>query len=111
LDNVIESMHIMKRELIIKLTGSVATENYQQIQSTVEDKINQEDENFDSLVFDLDNVTYVSSAGLRMFSFFSQLMIENDKEYHLINLDPMLKKMFMLTGYASSYDIKEKEKE
>lgn len=110
MSSVIKSIHNDNKNFIVTLSGSVAMENYSQIQSTVEEAVNN-DPDFESLIFDLDEVNYVSSAGLRMFSYFSQLMLDNGKGYHLINLDPMLRKMFMLTGYASSYDIKEKKVE
>ena len=61
-----------------------------------------------SFVFDLDNVVYVSSAGLRMFSSVNKVAQEQNVSYKLINLRKDILKMFQLTGYASIFKIEEK---
>lgn len=56
-------------------------------------------------VFDLKNVVYVSSAGLRMFSAINSILQETGTEYKLINLTKDILKMFQLTGYSSMFKV------
>jgi len=58
-------------------------------------------------VFDLKNITYVSSAGLRMFSAVNNHLQENGIEYSLKNLTHDILKMFQLTGYSSMFRVEE----
>ena len=50
-------------------------------------------------------VTYVSSAGLRMFSAVNQKATENIISYKLIQMKESISKLFQLTGYASAFTI------
>ena len=64
----------------------------------------------DELIFDLDNVIYVSSAGLRMFSSLNTKLQDDGVGYQLINLMDEILKMFQLTGYSSMFKVTEKPK-
>lgn len=56
-------------------------------------------------VFDLQNIVYVSSAGLRMFSAINNVLQESGVEYRLKNLTKDILKMFQLTGYSSMFKV------
>lgn len=56
-------------------------------------------------VFDLKNIVYVSSAGLRMFSAINNALQETGTEYRLKNLSKDILKMFQLTGYSSMFRV------
>ena len=80
--------------------------NYEEIQNEIIEILKNRDIN--NFVFDLDNVSYVSSAGLRMFSAVNKVASENCIDYKLINLVSEIYRMFELTGYASAFKIEEK---
>lgn len=87
----------------------IDAKNFEEIQKKATELLNG-DECVDiaDFVFDLDNVIYVSSAGLRMFSSINKVAQDLNVNYKLINLRRDILKMFQLTGYASIFEIEEK---
>ena len=59
-------------------------------------------------VFDLNDVTFVSSRGLTMFSDISTMCKKNQIDYKLIGVRRDIVKIFQLTGYASVFKIEAK---
>ena len=57
----------------------------------------------------MNDVTYVSSAGLRMFSAINQYAEEKQYVYKLIEMQNAILKMFQMTGYANAFQIEVKE--
>ena len=93
--------------LIVKLTGKVDAVNYEKILTDVTELL--ENGEVESLVFDVNDVNYVSSAGLRMFSGVGKLCKSKNIDYMLDGLRRDIYKMFQLTGYASILKIRVKE--
>ncbi len=85
----------------------IDAKNFEDIQTKAINLL-QDDDKIAEFVFDLDNVIYVSSAGLRMFSSVNKVAQERDVEYRLVNLRKDILKMFQLTGYASIFRIEQK---
>lgn len=85
----------------------IDAKNFEDIQTKAINLL-QDDDKITEFVFDLDNVIYVSSAGLRMFSSVNKVAQERDVEYRLVNLRKDILKMFQLTGYASIFRIEQK---
>lgn len=79
--------------------------NYEQIQAEVEGLL---EEGVETFTFDVNDVTYVSSAGLRMFSSVNKVCKSKGIEYKLSGLREDIMKMFRLTGYASVFKIEVK---
>ena len=61
------------------------------------------------LIFDMDIVTYVASAGLKMFTQVSNVCRKKGIDFEIINLSKTIHKIFLLTGYATVFDIRIKE--
>lgn len=80
--------------------------NYEEIQKEIIDILKSKE--VDEFVFDLNEITYVSSAGLRMFSAINKVAVENCIDYKLINLVSDVYRMFELTGYTGAFRIEEK---
>lgn len=100
-----------ENKLILKFLpncSSINAKNYAEIEDLAEAII--EDMVEDELIFDLDNVIYVSSAGLRMFSSLNTKLQDVGIGYQLINLMDEILKMFQLTGYSSMFKVTEKPK-
>lgn len=93
-------------DMTIFLNGKIDASNSETIQEYVVKLIDETE--LTSIVFDMNDVTYVSSAGLRMFSAVNQKSIEYGIEYRLINMRQDIQKMFQMTGYASAFSIETK---
>ena len=81
----------------------IDAKNYSDIEDAAKSAI--EDIQESEFVFDLNNIVYVSSAGLRMFSAINNELQEIGVEYKLINLTKDILKMFQLTGYSSMFRV------
>ena len=83
---------------------SIDAKNFSSIEK---DAIIVMNENTDmqSLIFDLSNITYLSSAGLRMFSAIHNAAQESHIDYELVGCSKDIKEMFLLTGYSSIFTI------
>ncbi|MBR6355275.1 MAG: STAS domain-containing protein [Alphaproteobacteria bacterium] len=57
------------------------------------------------LVFDLADVDYVFSAGLRVFLQAQKIMNANGGTMKLINLQPSVKEIFEIVGFANIMDL------
>lgn len=91
-------------DILIKLSGKIDAANYEEIQEKVLNLLNT-DEEIESLTFDVNEVSYVSSAGLRLFSAINTVCKKNQISYKLSGLREDIMKMFQLTGYASIFKI------
>lgn len=58
-----------------------------------------------NLVFDLKGVDYVFSAGLRVFLQAQKIMNANNGKMRIINIDPAIKSIFEMVGFANIMDI------
>ena len=101
-----DSYELENGNMTIYLTGKIDASNSETIQEYIANLIDENE--LSELVFDMNDVTYVSSAGLRMFSALNQKSIEYSIEYRLINMRQDIQKMFQMTGYASAFSIETK---
>jgi len=90
-------------ELRMFLDGRIDGNTSENIQKQAVEAI--ENEEIESFVFDVNGVTYVSSAGLRMFSGISGLCRSKGIDYCLDGLREDMMRMFQLTGYANIFKI------
>jgi anti-anti-sigma factor len=58
-----------------------------------------------NLIFDLKEVDYVFSAGLRVFLQAQKIMNANGGKMKIINIDPSIKSIFEMVGFANIMDI------
>lgn len=101
-----DSYELENGNMTIYLTGKIDASNSETIQEYIANLIDENE--LSELIFDMNDVTYVSSAGLRMFSALNQKSIEYSIEYRLINMRQDIQKMFQMTGYASAFSIETK---
>ena len=93
----------------VKLSGKIDANNHEDIQLETYDILQKAGDNIESFEFDVNEVTYVSSAGLRMFSALSKECKNKGISYALIGLRSDIIRMFQLTGYANIFKIVEKQ--
>lgn len=61
---------------------------------------------FSKLVFNLEELKYISSAGLRIFNKLCKVMNKTAGELVVINVSPQVMEIFELTGYANILNIR-----
>lgn len=94
--------------LTVKLAGKIDSNNHEDIQLEAYNLLNEKS-TLDEFIFDVNDVTYVASAGLRMFSAISKECKKRGIEYSLVGLRKDIVRMFQLTGYANIFKIVEKQ--
>lgn len=94
-------------DYVVALFGKIDAANYEQIQSDILNMI-ETNENIETFTFDVNEVSYVSSAGIRMFSAINKACKMNQISYKLTGLREDILKMFQLTGYSSVFKIEPK---
>ena len=94
---------------VVELEGKIDITNFAYIQEFAQEKIGESDK--DEFIFDMKDVTYTSSAGLRMFNAVSIVASESGKSYKLIRLRKDIEKMFQMIGYASAFRIESEEED
>lgn len=83
------------QQLVCKLSGWLDPNTSPDLIS----KINLE--GITSLIFDMKNVEYVFSAGLRSFLILQRIMANNGGTMKLINVSPSIRSIFEYTGFES----------
>lgn len=86
----------------------VDAKNFQEIEEAARAEIDAVSGTISEVEFNLSNVAYVSSAGLRMFSAVNSLAQEHGLDYSVVDLRKDILKMFQLTGYSSIFKTVEK---
>lgn len=105
--NGIVGDHTTDSTAIITLSGKIDATNFQSVQDKALAILNST--TITELIFDADQVSYVSSAGLRMFNAINQQAQHLQKAYKVINMRSDIAKMFHMMGYGSAFDIQVKE--
>lgn len=81
--------------LIVKPEGRLDTLTTRELEAFLKDRYDQAQ----SLVLDFENVTYISSAGLRLVIQAHKIMKEKDG-FVVRNVSPEVRKVFEVTGYV-----------
>ncbi len=89
--------------LTVSLTGRLDTTTAPELDSAVMEQL----AGVDSLVFDLDGLTYTSSAGLRVF-LKAQKQMQLQGKMKLINVCEPIMEVFEMTGFTEMMTIESK---
>ena len=87
---------------IIKISGRIDSLNYTDFEKQIFNIIK---ENKLDIFLDCSSLTYISSAGLRVFLLLQKKMNENNRGLTIINLIPTIKEIFEITGFTSIFNI------
>ena len=97
-------MNIIKKEegskLTIALEGRLDTTTSPQLEGDLRSSIN----GITELVFDLDNLDYISSAGLRVL-LAAQKVMNRQGEMKITNVKPEIMEIFDVTGFVDILSI------
>ncbi len=94
---------IDKRTLTVQIIGEVDSVTSPILESSLKADINK----VDNLILDLDQCTYVSSAGLRIF-LAARKHLSTDNEMTIINASPSVMDVLELTGFTKILNIEKK---
>ncbi|MBP3723257.1 MAG: STAS domain-containing protein [Selenomonadaceae bacterium] len=90
-------------KLTMKISGRIDTNTSTQLKKEVKGSI----DGVTNLVFDLDEVTYISSAALRVFLSVGNIMQQQGK-MSIINANSDLMDVFKVTGFTEIINVYEK---
>ena len=82
-------------ELTVKLEGKITSKTAQELESAVMDKL----DGLGTLVFDLEKLEYLTSAGLRVLLDAQQRMEDADAVMKLKNVNDPVMDVFKATGF------------
>ena len=94
--------NVEKDKLTLFLEGEVNSSNAEQIEKEIEGLLKEQP--FKSIVFDLENLNYISSAGLR-------IIVKVKKQYddtRLINVPHLVYDVFKMVGFQNLLKIERK---
>lgn len=95
-------------DMIVQLSGKIDSTNLNDIEVEAQELL-ETDDSIESLVFDINEVVYVSSAGLRVFSAVNKICKKRKIKYKVIGVRADILAIFKMTGYASIFPIEQKE--
>ena len=90
-------------KLTISLSGRLAVKEAKDLDKVVRTEL----EGIHDLTFDLAELSYVASAGLRVFLVAQDMMDEARGNMRLIHVAPMVKDILELTGFSKFMEIEE----
>ncbi len=85
---------------VFKITGKIDTLTAPTLEKELEGVFGS----VDSLEFDLEELTYISSAGLRVLLTAHNIMEDKDGEMKVVNVHPDVMEIFEITGFDSILD-------
>ena len=83
------------KKLVLAVEGRVDTITSQEL----EQSINEEIGNFNSLTLDFEKLEYISSAGLRVLIATQKKLKKEDVPLEIINVNETIKEIFRMSGF------------
>ena len=87
--------------LIVYLEGSIDSSNAESVQAQIEESIARHPD--ERLQFDATNLTYISSAGLRVLLFVAQ---QRKEKISIVNVSPEVFDIFETTGFTELFFVR-----
>lgn len=88
-------------KLYVKYTGKIYIENANDIKTAIEEKLM----NIKELVFDFSEVSYISSAGLRMLHSIYKTLSDQNGSLYIKNPNTEVKNVFEISGFQTFLNI------
>ncbi|AWX33445.1 STAS domain-containing protein [Methanosphaera sp. BMS] len=82
-------------DLTVQVEGRIDTITSQQL----EESLNEDIKNIDSLTLDFEKLEYISSAGLRLLIATQKKLKSTDTPLTIINVNETLKEIFRMSGF------------
>ena len=84
-----------EKDLTMKVEGRIDTITSQEL----EESLNENLENINSLTLDFEELEYISSAGLRVLIATQKKLKANDAQLTIINVNDTIKEIFRMSGF------------
>lgn len=94
---------IVDKKLIFHLSGELNSYNAESVEKEIDQVIAQG--GFDSIVWDIENLRYMSSAGLRIVVRIKQ----SHDDFSIINMSDDIYEVFTMVGFSELINIKRKK--
>ena len=94
---------IVDRKLVFHLEGELNSYNAEEVEKEIDEQIAKG--GFDTLVFEIGGLRYMSSAGLRIVA---KLKQQYD-DFSIINMSDDIYEVFVMVGFDGLIDIKRKK--
>lgn len=91
-----------KNKLTVELDGKLDANSAPELEAKIEPEL----KTTDILIFDMQKLTYISSAGLRVLVFALQTLDAHGGTMRIENASDDVKQVFSLTGLLKVFDIK-----
>jgi anti-sigma B factor antagonist len=85
----------------VKLIGRLDTMTSSQLEDALDDIVTDTTD----LIFDMESLEYISSAGLRIILSAQKLLSRNGGSVSIINCQPDVKEVFSITGFSDILSI------
>ncbi len=85
----------------VKLIGRLDTMTSSQLEDALDDIVTDTTD----LIFDMESLEYISSAGLRIILSAQKLLSRNGGSVSIINCQPDVKEVFTITGFSDILSI------
>lgn len=92
---------LINKEYTIRLTGRLDTNTAPELEVCIKEVFNE----IDSLIFDFQNLEYISSAGLRVLLASYKKMHERNGKFAVINYNDTIKEIFEITGLYNIFNL------
>lgn len=98
------SEHVLSDKVsLLKFSGIIDTYNSHVVQEEVGSFI-EENKQLDSIIFDFENITYVSSTGIGSIIHFYKMLKDYEVELYLLKVGESVKGVFSLLGFSSLFN-------
>lgn len=89
--------------LLIKIEGKVTAITAEELKKTIESSV---DDDVDTLIFDISDMEYTSSAGLRVLLMAQDMMDDRNGSMEVVGASEMVMDTFRETGFDSFLTLK-----
>ncbi len=87
---------------VFNLGGRIDASNSSQIHERIMDEI---ENGCKSMIIDFSQVSYISSAGLRILIYASKAMVKESGSFYICSINKNIEKIFQISGLTGLFDI------
>lgn len=91
-----------EKELLLIIEGRMDTITSQELEKEINDELG----NFESLTLDLNDLKYISSAGLRVLIVTQKKLDSDNIPFTIINVNGNVREIFEMSGFDKIFTIK-----
>ena len=91
-----------EKELLLIIEGRMDTITSQKLEKEINDELG----NFESLTLDLNDLKYISSAGLRVLIVTQKKLDSDNIPFTIINVNGTVREIFEMSGFDKIFTIK-----